>query len=387
MADRKKELEKSKKAGEDIIKNKVDEKSKELEEMAPKANKIAQTNEAAKKSKPDSDVPSPEEVAEKGYVEKQPTKEEKTVKPETETKTEENIEVPKELENKLFESDEGKVAQEAIDSGDASKLSDIVDENGQPVLQGQFNEEGKWIPYVKADVEDPRIFSRPQALALTLISCVLSTLTAGFFPPINFLTLDKQDWYLEKVQEVNQNYADVVNGTVKERNATRTGAEQKAMDYDLAQQMTDEGIQKTGRMNEASAGGTGLQQAQLNADLAKWAAEFGLEADIAKMNLSADIQKNLATLMNDLEVTKLVNKIKAAKDAGLSGDELAQYVRAAEQGLTNAAARMKMGTDVVNAGTNLITNIVGAATSDKNVKKFDAKPVNNTLLKSAFKWR
>ena len=408
MADKKKELEKSKKAGEKIvIENKktvtppaVDEETeKKLKELEPKANKVAQTVKEAKMpkkeeteiKKTETDIVTPETAAEQGYIEKVPdvtpsnggTTE---VKEETVEK-EPDTELPKELEEKLFESEEGKAAQEAIDSNDITVLSAITNpETGESVLQGDFDENGKWIPYVKADVEDPRLFTRSQAMALTLISCVLSVFTGGMFPPINFLALDKQDWYIDKMQEVNQQYADLVNGTAKERNTARTGTEQKELDYNAAQNMSDEGIQKMGRMNEAAGGGTGLQQAQLNADLAKQLKGMDIDWNRDALQLTQEQQIKMAELLYDQEVQKTINQIKAMKEQGYSTDDIAKQV-SSQQGMTTLARGLGYAEQGGSVIGNIISAIMPAAKSDKNVKKFDAKPVNNTLLKKSFKWR
>lgn len=411
MANRKKELEKAKKEGEAIVEKgkkaseakitppKVDEETeKKLKEMEPKANKVAQTVKEAKMpkeeteiKKTETDIVTPETAAKQGYIEKvpevTPSKGGTTEVKEEVVEKEPDTEVPKELEEKLFESEEGKAAQEAIDSNDITVLSAITNpETGESVLQGEFTEDGKWVPYTKADVEDPRLFTRSQAMALTLISCVLSAFTGGLFPPINFLALDKQDWFVEKMQQVNQQYADLVNGTAKERNDARAEAEKKAIDYDLAQKASPEGIAKMGQFEEAAAGGTGLQQAKLNADLAKQLKDMEIDWNRDALSLSQEQQIKMAELLYDQEVQKTINQIKAMKEQGYSIDDIAKQV-SSQQGMTTLAR----GLGYAEQGGSIIGNIISAIMpmpkSDKNVKKFDAKPVNNILLKKSFKWR
>ena len=412
MANRKKELEKAKKEGDAIVEKnkkastvkntppKVDEETeKKLKEMEPKANKVAQTVKEAKMpkkeeteiKKTETDIVTPETAARQGYIEKvpevTPSNGGTTEVKEEIVEKEPDTEVPKELEENLFESEEGKAAQEAIDSNDITVLSAITNpETGESVLQGEFTEDGKWVPYTKADVEDPRLFTRSQAMALTLISCVLSAFTGGMFPPINFLALDKQDWFVEKMQQVNQQYADLVNGTAKERNDARAEAEKKAIDYDLAQKATPEGIAKMGQFEEAAAGGTGLQQAQLNADLAKQLKSMDIDWNRDALQLTQEQQIKMAELLYDQEVQKTINQIKAMKEQGYSIDDIAKQV-SSQQGMTTLARGLGYAEQGGSVIGNIISAIMPIAKSDKNIKKFDAKPVNNILLKKSFKWR
>lgn len=314
----------------------------------------------------------------------------KEAEPVEDVKTEES-EVPEEIKNEIFSTDEGKVAQNAIDSGNISELENVVDpESGNSVIVPTYDEDGR---VVEARIGQPlnaELFSQKTALVLTLVSCVISALSGGMFPPINFLPL-RWDEAENKRREMENQAVDIYNEGVRKENQNVTDIRKTEMGLESAANKdlySQENINRMGRAKEAEAGSTAMQQAEMNADLAKTLKdkEIGLNLEVIRLNNEQQI--TLSKLLYDQEVSKVFDQIKKMKAEGMKTDEIAKYI-SSMNGTTTLARGLGYAKDVTGMATDLV-NAVGEVVpgnSDKNCKVFDAKPVNNTLLKKAFKWR
>lgn len=289
---------------------------------------------------------------------------------------EKDEEIPPELEKQLFESDEGAAAKKAIEDNNPTELGSVSDENGDPVLPGHYDEAGNWVPYVKTEIPEYPM-SRGTALALTLISVALSAISGGMLPPINFIKLrTDEQWQAE--MKVNQDYADLVNGTAKERNTAQTDIEKVGKEYEQAQGMTSEGIDKMARRTGAAKGSSEQKGMELQEQLTK----LGLQNAIDLKKLDMQQQKDMAELLYDQEINRIVNEIKTADGAGIDFDKLAQY-RSSMAGNTKLQRALNYIEQGASAAGTVIRSVKG--NSDKNVKKFSDS--NTAMLRKHKLWR
>lgn len=294
--------------------------------------------------------------------------------------------VSKELENKLFDTDEGEVAKEVIETGDISKLESIIDpETGESIITPTYDEDGRVTALKDLVPENAELFSKKTAIVLTLVSCVVSALSGGIIPPINFINMrwdDAKNKEAALQNEVIRLYNGEIDADNKKLIETR-GTEQALESAQNKELYNEENSQDLARAKAAEQGNTGLEQTKISADLQKALQENQLNVNIEMLKLNNQQQKDMAELLYDQEVQKFVNQIKTMKENGLSTDDIAKYASSVA-GNTNVGRFM----NYFGQGAQGIGNLVNAfVPSDKNVKKFDARPVNNTMLKSAFKWR
>lgn len=281
----------------------------------------------------------------------------------------------------VMNTDEGKVAQAAIDTGDATKLSEITSPEGEPVLPGYYNEAGNWVPYEKAEVADRTSMSKGMAIALTVISVALSAISGGMVPPINFVKLDDQKAYYDAVDKVNQDYAAVVNGTVAQRNENKANIEGTEETLASAKSNPElysrENTDAAARGTAAKGGNVSLEQQQMNVDLQKQLQA----ADIDFKKYSLEQTKELAKLTAELDTKRLPMQIEACRKAGISDDDIAKFV-GANGGKTTVDRVM----GYINQGANAAGNVINAVKSttppppsDKDVKTF-----NTNMLRKAW---
>ena len=289
----------------------------------------------------------------------------------------------------IMNTDEGRVAQAAIDTGDATKLGEIADQKTkEPVLPGYYNEAGNWIPYEKAEVAQRTSMSKGMAIALTVISVALSAISGGMVPPINFVKLDDQKAYYDAVDKVNQDYAAVVNGTVAQRNENKANVEGTEETLASAKSNPElysrENTDAAARGTAAKGGNVSLEQQQMNVDLQKQLQ--AADIDFKKYNLEQT--KELAKLTAELDAKKLPMQIEACRKLGISDDDIAKFVQA--NGGKTTANRVL---DYIGQGANAIGSVAGPVAqgvtagrtaglfggkSDKDVKTF-----NTNMLRKA----
>lgn len=315
--------------------------------------------------------------------------------------------LPENVEKELDESDEGQEANSAVEANNPTALQNIVTPDGDPVLKGTYNEDGVYLPHTYT-IEDSRLVKNPgMAACLTIVSKAITALgaIAGIpIPMIDFMKFGatpEED--LQKLNENEQNYAKILNAgkaeaneTIRTREATQ---ESNLSDIDAYKDLADEDVQKTAQVNAATAG----QNAQLDVqrEAQKWQArQAELDRDFQKEmnNLNTDSQieilkqqgvnqQDLATLMSDLDAQRIMKKIAYAKEAGLTPDETAKWLRA-EQGITQFGAAMGYMGDATKVAGQVAGTLMTGGVSDKNCKKFvyDGKAANSKMFSSKRKF-
>ena len=317
--------------------------------------------------------------------------------------------INKDIENSgIMDTDEGQEAQAAIDSNKPEMLMNIVSPEGESVLKGSYDDNGNYVPYTYTEA-DTRLIKNPGfAGALTIVSYALSALgvMAGIpILPVNFYKFGatpQED--LNRLQSVENGYAELMNaGKAKATETERTRAaerEANVADIDTYKNISNEDVQKTAQVN-AAAGGSNTQmdvqgqaqewqakQAQLDRDFQEKMANINTENTISIANANAANQQEMARLLNDQEVQKVVKKIEYAKENGLSQDELAKWLRA-EQGVTKLAAGLGYVNEGVDAASKIAEIFMQNPPSDKKVKSYivGAKDANTKLLSNLWKGR
>ena len=330
-------------------------------------------------------------------------------KPDTENAEEFQIDtkanvIPENVAKELDESDEGQEANSAVEANNPTALQNIVTPDGDPVLKGTYNEDGVYLPHAYT-IEDSRLVKNPgMAACLTIVSKAITALgaIAGIpIPMIDFMKFGatpEED--LQKLNENEQNYAKILNAgkaeaneTIRTREATQ---ESNLSDIDAYKDLADEDVQKTAQVNAATAGQNAqldvqraaqeweAKQKELDRDFQKEMNNLNTESQIAILQQQGINQQDLATLMNDLDAQRIMKKIAYAKEAGLTPDETAKWLRA-EQGITQFGAAMGYVGDAAKVAGQIAGTFMP---SDKDVKKFvyDGKAANSKMFNSKRKF-
>lgn len=322
----------------------------------------------------------------------------------SEAKIEED-EIPEKVKADLEASDEGQQAQAAVDNNDPAALQNITDPSGETVLKGTYDNDGVYVAHSYSRDEAAKLQNKGWAGAATIISIALSALgaVAGIpIMPINFYSVLGTDKYVDKLNENEQNYAAIVNGGKKEANETirtrEATQESNLSDIDAYKDLEDADVQKTAQVNAATQGANATldvqreqqawqsREAELDRDFQKVMNQLNTDSQIAILKQQAINQQDLATLMNDLEAQRIMKKIAYAKEAGLTPDETAKWLRA-EQGITQFGAAMGYAGDAAKVAGEIANTFIPGG-SDKEIKKFayDGKAANSKMFSSKRKF-
>jgi hypothetical protein len=278
-------------------------------------------------------------------------------------------EIPENVQKELDESDEAKAAKEAVENDDPSALQNIITPEGDAVLKGAYDKDGLYVPHVYTIEESRLVKNKGLAACLTIISQAISAfgLAAGIpIKQINFLkfgSTPEED--LEKLNENEQNYANVLNGTKthgltteNQRNAER---EANLKDIEEYKDISDEEVQKAAQVNAATAG----QNAQLDVqkqqqEFDKWKTEYSGELQKTMQEIQNKFHLDLTDKLYRQQVQEIVDKIAYMKESGYSNDDIAKTIQSMEgvttlqRGMGYAKDTVGMVTDVVNSAGNIM---------------------------------
>lgn len=314
--------------------------------------------------------------------------------------------IPENATADLVGSDEGKEVDDVIASGDPTGLQNVVAPDGQGVLKGSYDENGNYVPYTYTEADTRLVKDKGWAAALTIISAAMSALgVAAGIPivPINFFKFGaspQED--LERMNQVEKDYASLMNaGTAEAQEIEKTRAaaqEANISDVDAYKDLSDEDVQKAAQVN-ASVGGQNTQldvqreaqeweakQAELDREFQKEMNNINTDSQIAILKQQGINQQDLTKLMADVEAQRIMKKIAYAKEAGLTPDETAKWLRA-EQGITQFGAAMGYVGDAASVAGEVASKFIPLK-SDKDVKKFvyDGKAANSKMFSSKRKF-
>lgn len=321
-------------------------------------------------------------------IEQKPEVEESKV----ESKVKETSVLPESVEKELDESDEGQFANEAVNENNPAKLQNLQDADGNPILKGTYNEDGVYLPHTYT-IEDSRLVKNPgMAACLTIVSKAITALgaLAGIpIPMIDFMKFGatpEED--LEKLNENEQNYAKVLNAGKGEANEIIRTEEAKTNAYESDAQsaidkpeLYESDVQNkvAGSAAALSGGNTQLQtqesqqdwqavQNELDRQFQKELKDKDISGQIEILKQNGVNQKELATLMNDLEVQEVFKKAQIAEEKGMSPDDLAKWIRGME-GVTKLQAYAPVVGQVLGSAIGLASGLGGAAIQGANMAK------------------
>lgn len=331
-------------------------------------------------------------------------------KPETENAEEFQIDtkanvIPENVAKELDESDEGQEANSAVEANNPTALQNIVTPDGDPVLKGTYNEDGVYLPHTYT-IEDSRLVKNPgMAACLTIVSKAITALgaIAGIpIPMIDFMKFGatpEED--LQKLNENEQNYAKILNAGKAEANETIRTEEAKTNAYESNAQsaldkpeLYESNVQnKVAGASAALAGGnTQLQTQESQQDFQAKQNEFDrqFQKELAQINNDSAMALLQQQGINAQELLKLqadenamadLKKIKAMKDANISKEDAAQWIRSMG-GMTTLQAYLGPLINGVGQATGVLANLFADGGSDKGIKKFvyDGKSANSKMF-------
>ena len=383
----KQKKEEDAKAADKAMQEEVDkeyEAQKEVEKQAIKNNGSSIENRDYNKTVQETSEEPVKEIktqVEETEVEKPNVEEPKVEEPKVEEKKEPtnlteaftNQGIPENVASELMESDEGKEADEIIASGNPAKLQNIVAPDGQAILKGSYDENGNYVPYTYTEADTRLVKNKGWAAALTIISGALSVLgiVAGIpIVPINFFKFGaspQED--LERMNQVEKDYAALMNaGTAEAQEIEKTEGAKTAAYESNAQaaienpELYESDVQnKVAGASAALAGGNTQLQTQesqqdwqavqndLDRQFQKEMKDKDISGQIAILRQNGVNQKELATLMNDLEVQEVFKKAQIAEERGMKPDELAKWIRGMN------------GTTTLEAYAPAVSSLLGSA--------------------------
>lgn len=244
--------------------------------------------------------------------------------------------IPENVANELISSDEGQEAKAAVESNDPAALQNFVTPEGDTVLKGGYDENGTYVPHVYTEADTRAIKNKGMAAALTIISGAISALglAAGIpIAPINFFKFGaspQED--LERMNQVEKDYADIMNGGKKEANETaRTReAEREAnlSDIEEYKDISDEDVQKTAQVNAATAG----QNAELDVqkqvqEFDKWKTEYSGELQKTMQEIQNQFNLDLTDKLYRQQVQAIVDKAIYLKQSGMSEQDVSTAIQ------------------------------------------------------------
>lgn len=281
-------------------------------------------------------------------------------------------------------TDEGQLAQDAIDSGDISITENIVTpDTGEPIVKPIYDANGRVTSFEPLVPENAELYSKNVAIGLTVLSAVMFALSGGRFPPINFIDL-RWDDAKNKEAEMKNELARLYNEGAKSTIATET---QLQSAYNNPELYSRETTDAAARGAAATQGNVALEQTEMNADLAKALKDKDVALNLEMLKLNQEQQIAMAKLLYDQEVSKVFEQIKKMKAEGFKNDDIAKFI-SSMGGTTTLARGLGYGKDAAGIVSDVVNAVTpGTGTSDKNVKTFDASTPNSSMLKKAFKWR
>lgn len=311
----------------------------------------------------------------------------------------------------LENTDEAKIAQEAVDTKDPTKLQNVTTPEGEGVLKGSYDKDGKYVPKVYT-IDSPEVtgMSRPMAGALTIISVALSALGGLMgipLMPINFNDLfGKRQETVDAMNKQEEDYASLINEPKKagDTQAESIGGVQRGYEAQAQSASKNPDLYNTETQNkvagaQAAVGGqnTALdvqgqqqeftaEQRELDRQFEKEMANINIDNEIKRLNAEFANNKEMAELLYDQDVQRLVKKVEYLRSKGLTDDDIAKYI-SAEAGTTKLARGLGYAQQGASAASEVLRAVFRKDNSDKNVKKYDWGKSNTNMLRNSFKWR
>ena len=282
------------------------------------------------------------------------------------------------------EVDEGMMDQVGINPKNTEQENQKNTENIINKITGNRNKDGTYKPLNKWEYADG---IQQFGMLATIASIGLAVLTRGAFPPVDFSAItglnqsyakyvegiDNYNKYVRKAQGENSYESERAKGSIEDANKAAnlnlaTENQQKERDAKWAEYLknVDAVIAK--------------DKAKLDHELEVALQDVLTEGQIQVINANTETQKAILELMYTQDVNKMSDTARAILDKNFTADELnnlAKYYKS-QGGMTyfeNVLKGIKAGTEMVNAGANMINSTkpsvnVNNSGSDVGTKEF-----------------
>lgn len=283
------------------------------------------------------------------------------------------------------EVDEGMMDQVGINPKNTEQENQKNTENIINKITGNRNKDGTYKPLNKWEYADG---IQQFGMLATIASIGLAVLTRGAFPPVDFSAITGlNDSYAKYVEGID-NYNKYVRQAQGENSYESERAKGSQEDANKAAQLnlTTENQQKErdAKWSEYLKNVDAViaqDKAKLDHELEVDLQDVLTEGQIQVINANAAVQKAVLELMYTQDVNKMSDTARAILDKNFTAEELnklAKYYKS-QGGMTyfeNFLKGLKAGTDVVNAGANVINstkpgvNVNNNTGSDSGTKEF-----------------
>ena len=285
----------------------------------------------------------------------------------------------------VSEVDEGMMEQVGINPKNTEEENQKNTENIINKITGNRNKDGTYKPLNKWEYADG---IQQFGMLATIASIGLAVLTRGAFPPVDFSAITGLNESYAKYVEGIDNYNKYVRQAQGENTYESEGAKGSLDDAKKAAQLnlTTENQQKERdtKWSEYLKNVDAViaqDKAKLDHELEVDLQDVLTEGQIQVINANAAVQKAVLELMYTQDVNKMSDTARAILDKNFTAEELnklAKYYKS-QGGMTyfeNFLKGLKAGTDVVNAGANVMNsakpsvNVNNNTGSDSGTKEF-----------------
>ena len=282
------------------------------------------------------------------------------------------------------EVDEGMMDQVGINPKNTEQENQKNTENIINKITGNRNKDGTYKPLNKWEYADG---IQQFGMLATIASIGLAVLTRGAFPPVDFSAITGLNESYAKYVEGIDNYNKYIRQAQGENSYESERAKGSQEDANKAAQLnlTPENQQKerdakwSAYLKNVDAV-IAQDKAKLDHELEVDLQDVLTEGQIQVINANAAVQKAVLELMYTQDVNKMSDTARAILDKNFTAEELnklAKYYKS-QGGMTyfeNFLKGLKAGTDVVNAGANVMNSAkpgvnVNNSGSDSGTKEF-----------------
>ena len=282
------------------------------------------------------------------------------------------------------EVDEGMMDQVGINPKNTEQENQKNTENIINKITGNRNKDGTYKPLNKWEYADG---IQQFGMLATIASIGLAVLTRGAFPPVDFSAItglnesyakyvegiDNYNKYVRQAQGENSYESERAKGSVEDANKAATlnlttENQQKERDTKWAEYLKN--------VDAVIA----QDKAKLDHELEVALQDVLTEGQIQVINANTEAQKAILELMYTQDVNKMSDTAKAILDKNFTPEQLNQLAKyyKSQGGMTyfeNVLKGIKAGTELVNAGANMINSTkpsvnVNNSGSDVGTKEF-----------------
>lgn len=275
----------------------------------------------------------------------------------------------------VSEVDEGMMDQVGINPKNTEQENQKNTENIINKITGNRNKDGTYKPLNKWEYADG---IQQFGMLATIASIGLAVLTRGAFPPVDFSAITGLNESYAKYVEGIDNYNKYVRQAQGENSYESERAKGSQEDANKAAQLnlTTENQQKERdtKWSEYLKNVDAViaqDKAKLDHELEVDLQDVLTEGQIQVINANAAVQKAVLELMYTQDVNKMSDTARAILDKNFTAEELnklAKYYKS-QGGMTyfeNFLKGLKAGTDVVNAGANVVNSIKPSVNVNNN---------------------